>query len=171
MSLDDVEHPLFKYILVPYDINLPVQELTFEGREDNFREQLKTHLNNEKINCLNQQNFKDFKEQLKLKAEGKIDDDGLDKVVQGSSQNYQIIPLTLPSKANGYEGINAYIDSVGRIKDIPANARASRICSTDIRGDCFLSLVFDDEEIFRRKDFTLKDYERLIKNPPDATGR
>ena len=43
--------------------------------------------------------------------------------------------------------------------------------AADIRGDCFLSLVFDDEEIFRRKDFTLKDYERLIKNPPDATGR
>nr|AET50614.1 hypothetical protein [Eimeria tenella] len=171
MSLDEVEHAEFKFLLIPYDIDKPVQELIFKGKEASFRDLLKTHLNNEKINCLNKKNFDNFRQELKKKAEGKIDDQGLERVLQGSSQNYQIIPLTLPTKANNFKGINAYIDSVGRIKDIPKNARASRICSTDIRGDCFLSLVYDDEEKFERQNLTLKDFEELMKNPPEATGR
>ncbi|XP_026193698.1 uncharacterized protein LOC34624050 [Cyclospora cayetanensis] len=171
MSLDDVVHPQFTFLLIPQDIDSPVQELQFKGREEDFREQLKTHLNREKINCLNQQRFKEFKQGLKEKSEGKIGDEGLERMVQGTSQNYQIIPLTLPTKANGFKGINAYIDSVGRIKGLPTNARATRICSTDIRGDCFLSCVFDDEENFQRVNCGESTFQELMQNPPDAKGR
>lgn len=90
MSLDDVVHPKFTYLLIPQDIDSPVQELEFEGREEEFREQLKSHLNQEKINSLNKQNFQEFKKGLKEKTEGKIDDEGIERMVQGSSQNYQV---------------------------------------------------------------------------------
>ncbi|KAL8275397.1 hypothetical protein Esti_000719 [Eimeria stiedai] len=231
MSLDDVVHPRFTYLLIPQDINSAVEELEFEGKEADFREHLKSHLNREKINSLNQKNFQQFKEGLKEKADGKIDEEGIERMVQGSSHNYQlsllvllllaalptaavcwcllivtvIIPLTLPTKANAFKGINAYIDSVGRIKDLPTNARATRVCSTgrctarvymqlpdqssenkkierdlrsssvfmekNIRGDCFLSRVFDDEEVFQRVDIKKNDLEKLMENPPDAKGR
>lgn len=171
MSLDDTIHPKFTFLLIPQDINNPVQELEFEGKEADFREKLKAHLNQEKVNCLNKHNFQEFKRGLKDKAEGKIDDEGIERMVQGSSQNYQIIPLTLPTKTNEFKGINAYIDSVGRIKDLPTNARATRICSTDIRGDCFLSRVFDDDDTFQRVNCNKEDFDDLMKKPPDAKGR
>lgn len=77
---------------------------------------------------------------------GQIDFAGL---AENASNNYQIIPLTLPMKSTGYKGVNAYIDNVGRVKGLGVNARASRITSDDIRGDCFLSLTYDDEEDFK----------------------
>ncbi|OEH80308.1 zinc finger mynd domain-containing protein [Cyclospora cayetanensis] len=147
MSLDDVVHPQFTFLLIPQDIDSPVQELQFKGREEDFREQLKTHLNREKINCLNQQRFKEFKQGLKEKSEGKIGDEGLERMVQGTSQNYQVLIMTsgLPSRAS--------------------------VQPADIRGDCFLSCVFDDEENFQRVNCGESTFQELMQNPPDAKGR
>ncbi|CEL94000.1 unnamed protein product [Vitrella brassicaformis CCMP3155] len=103
-------------------------------------------------------------------SRGLADSEMMDRLVEATS-NYQIIPLTLPMKANGYIGINAYIDDIGRIKDLPVNARASRITSEDIRGDCFISSTFDDEMDFRRESFDKRDYERMLENPPESRGR
>ncbi|PFH34085.1 MYND finger domain-containing protein [Besnoitia besnoiti] len=167
MSLDDVQHAKFTFLYVPADINDAVQERTFEGEERGFRAAMNAHFNRE--NLLQKEADK-FKEDLSKKADGKLTDEQLTTLI-GAERTYQIIPLTLPTKANGFHGTNAYIDSIGRVKDLPLNARASRICSTDIRGDCFLSTTFDDEETFRRVDITKKDFESLMANPPDARGR
>lgn len=41
----------------------------------------------------------------------------------------------------------------------------------DIRGDCFVSKTFDDEDTFKRVDITIEEYNKLFENPPDPTGR
>ncbi|EPR61159.1 MYND finger domain-containing protein [Toxoplasma gondii TgCatPRC2] len=167
MSLDDVVHKKFTFVFVPADINDPVEERTFEGEEKSFRATLNAHFNRE--NLLKTEADK-FKDDLSKQADGKLSDEQLSTLI-GIQHTYQIIPLTLPTKANGFRGTNAYIDSIGRVKNLAVNARASRICSTDIRGDCFLSTTFDDEETFQRVNFSQKDFERLMASPPDATGR
>ena len=39
------------------------------------------------------------------------------------------VPLLTNSKANGFVGVNLYIDDTGSIKNLPINMRASDICS------------------------------------------
>ncbi|CBZ55065.1 putative zinc finger MYND domain-containing protein [Neospora caninum Liverpool] len=167
MSLDDVVHEKFTFVFVPADINDPVEEREFEGEEKRFRSTLNSHFNRENLLKTEADRFKD---DLSKKADGKLSDEQLSTLI-GAQHTYQIIPLSLPTKANGFRGTNAYIDSIGRVKNLAVNARASRICSTDIRGDCFLSTTFDDEETFKRVNFTKSDFEGLMAKPPDATGR
>ncbi|PHJ20649.1 mynd finger domain-containing protein [Cystoisospora suis] len=167
MSLDDVVHKKFSYIYIPASMDDAVEERSFEGQEKNFRALLNRHFNRE--NLLKDEEEK-FKKDLSHKADGRLTDDQLSSLIAGQ-HTYQIIPLSLPCKASKYRGTNAYIDSLGRVKDLPTNSRASRICSTDIRGDCFLSTAFDDEDVFERVDFTKEDYEGLMAHPPDPKGR
>ncbi|GAB67522.1 MYND finger domain protein [Plasmodium cynomolgi strain B] len=87
-----------------------------------------------------------------------------------SSQTYQIIPLTIPTEKTNFFAVNCYIDDIGRIKKLPYNSRASRICSTEIYGDAFLSKTYDNED-FRRCDFTISEYEQFLQNPPKAENR
>eukprot|EP00921_Rhytidocystis_pertsovi_P000481 GHVQ01000909.1.p1 GENE.GHVQ01000909.1~~GHVQ01000909.1.p1 ORF type:complete len:297 (+),score=32.14 GHVQ01000909.1:83-973(+) len=86
--------------------------------------------------------------------------------------NYQIIPLTLPNRENGFHAINCYIDSVGKIKELDKNSRASRLTTDDIRGDCYVCKTFDDEETeFGRRSLNMEAYEKLMECPPDKAGR
>eukprot|EP00920_Eleutheroschizon_duboscqi_P000668 GHVT01001820.1.p1 GENE.GHVT01001820.1~~GHVT01001820.1.p1 ORF type:complete len:317 (+),score=43.57 GHVT01001820.1:483-1433(+) len=100
----------------------------------------------------------------------KIDNLDMETVLE-CSHTYQIIPLVLPTKKNNFDAVNCYIDNIGRIKQLGTNSRATRICGTDIQGDAFISRTFDDEEIFRRVDFGLADYEKLLESPPETKGR
>eukprot|EP00922_Rhytidocystis_sp_ex-Travisia-forbesii_P064850 GHVS01096311.1.p1 GENE.GHVS01096311.1~~GHVS01096311.1.p1 ORF type:complete len:294 (+),score=61.21 GHVS01096311.1:56-937(+) len=86
--------------------------------------------------------------------------------------SYQIVPLTLPNKQNDYNAINCYVDAVGKVKELDRNARASRLTTDDIYGDCFLCRTFDDDvSDFRRLDMTLEEFDNFMENPPDKTGR
>lgn len=90
MSLDDFKHPPFIFVLVPEDINEPPREIRFEGRERNFRDYLLSHFSNEKINTLNAGQFDEFKKGLKDKVQGKLSDEGVDRIVADSANNYQV---------------------------------------------------------------------------------
>lgn len=167
MSLTEVEHKKFTYVLIPACMDDPVDERQYEGKEEGFQQALKEHFSREQ---LLQREKEKFKDDLSQKAKGKLTDDQL-SALAGAEHSYQIVPLELPSSANGFLATNAYIDSIGRVKELPRNARASRVCSTDIRGDCFLSKTFDDEEEFRRVNLTKADYQQLLEHPPEAKGR
>lgn len=112
---------------------------------------------------------KSLKDNKKNEEAGKDFDFTL--MAESAAETYQIVPLTMPTKANGFLAVNAYVDNVGRVKELSRNARASRLCSDDIRGDCFLSRTFDDETDFRRCDFDRKDFDQFLENPPSAKGR
>jgi len=167
--LDDIDHAPFKYILIPADITDPVVAIMFSGgKEGIFREVLKSHFSRE---CLLDREKRELEKSIREKTTGDIDGGMLSDAVSLSSQSYEIISLVLPTPSNSFRAVNAYIDSVGRIKGMPQNSRATRITSTDIRGDCFLSRSFDDDTDFRRMDFTMEDYEGFLACPPDARGR
>lgn len=87
------------------------------------------------------------------------------------SAKYEIVSLTVPTKINGFTAVNGYINSVGRKLGLSTNSRATRIASTDIRGDCFISKTFDDESEFKRIDFDSCDYESMLSSPPSSKGR
>eukprot|EP00923_Selenidium_pygospionis_P009691 GHVN01016682.1.p1 GENE.GHVN01016682.1~~GHVN01016682.1.p1 ORF type:complete len:255 (+),score=51.85 GHVN01016682.1:121-885(+) len=182
MSLDDVIHQdRFKYIFIPADPNEEVEEREFQGREKDFKNLMRLHLSSTSL--FNDQKNK-FKQDLKREAakhdnqhsvkdvtDNPINENVLDNLTQASGENYQIVPLTLPSKANGFEAINCYIDNIGRVKDLHTNSRATRIASRNIRGDCFVSKTFDDEEEFRRIDLSYHEYANMLKSPIEAQSQ
>ncbi|BAM38788.1 conserved hypothetical protein [Theileria orientalis strain Shintoku] len=192
-TIGDVVHKKFTYIYVSSDINTPVKALEFSGKENDFRDLLTGHFTRHHLLPEERQNFekylvKEYEENKnKNKAEEgssnsfKLTPDFLSNTIDTAGSNYQIIPLTLPSDKTNYLGINCYIDSIGRVKNLPSNSRMTRICSTgtlrlplnssDIRGDCFISRTYDDEDVFKRVDFTMDDYNELLENPPSAEGR
>eukprot|EP00922_Rhytidocystis_sp_ex-Travisia-forbesii_P017122 GHVS01025544.1.p1 GENE.GHVS01025544.1~~GHVS01025544.1.p1 ORF type:complete len:250 (+),score=81.93 GHVS01025544.1:112-750(+) len=86
--------------------------------------------------------------------------------------SYQIVPLTLPNKQNNYNAINCYVDAVGKVKELDRNAKASRLTSDDIYGDCFLCRTFDDDvSEFGRLDMSLSDFNKMMETPPNKSGR
>jgi len=134
-----------------------VVEKSFFGKEKDFTNSLKTHFKG--ASALSMQQKSEVGETWDISGEH------LETALQHSS-NFEIVPITLPSKGNKYRCVNAYIDAVGRVRNLGTNARASRVCGTNIRGDCFVSSTFDDETDFKRIDFSQKDFESFLANPP-----
>ncbi|EAN33521.1 MYND finger family protein [Theileria parva strain Muguga] len=182
-TIGGVVHKNFKYVYVSSDINIPVKVLEFSGKENSFRDLITSHFTRHNLLPEERQDFEKYliKEYEGSKAKNnsendpsggfKLTPDFLSNTIDTAGSNYQIIPLTLPSKKNDFLGVNCYIDSIGRVKNLPTNSRMTRLCSTDIRGDCFISRTYDDEDVFKRVDFTLEDYNELMENPPSAEGR
>ncbi|SOV21532.1 MYND finger protein, putative [Plasmodium sp. DRC-Itaito] len=171
-------HNEFKYVLISCDINNEIKELTFKGSEEKFQNTLGSYF---RRIIFDEKGKDELKESIKekLKTNDKNDEDKekvntispdiINNAIE-SSQTYQIIPLTIPNEKNEFLGINCYIDDIGRIKKLPYNSRASRICSTEIYGDAFLSKTYDNED-FKRCDFTISEYDEFLKNPPKSENR
>lgn len=171
-------HNEFKYVLISCDINNEIKELTFKGSEEKFQNTLGSYF---RRIIFDEKGKDELKESIKekLKTNDKNDEDKekvntispdiINNAIE-SSQTYQIIPLTIPNEKNDFLGINCYIDDIGRIKKLPYNSRASRICSTEIYGDAFLSKTYDNED-FKRCDFTISEYDEFLRNPPKSENR
>lgn len=144
----------------------PVKELEFEGVEKDFKSRLNSHFAQD---VMVKREKEEMSKKLMESAKG-AEEEQISRAVE-LSQSCEIVSLTLPIAQNGYQAVNAYVDNVGRVKQLQKNARASRITSTDIRGDCFMSRTVDDEETFKRIDFTMNDYEIMMEAPPSAEGR
>eukprot|EP01054_Gregarina_sp_Poly1_P011164 Gregarina_sp_Poly_1__11163@NODE_909_length_5750_cov_103_012845_g648_i0_p4_GENE_NODE_909_length_5750_cov_103_012845_g648_i0NODE_909_length_5750_cov_103_012845_g648_i0_p4_ORF_typecomplete_len245_score27_10zfMYND/PF01753_18/1_4e04zfMYND/PF01753_18/1_1e11zfC6H2/PF15801_5/0_68Meleagrin/PF08189_11/1_4e04Meleagrin/PF08189_11/0_11_NODE_909_length_5750_cov_103_012845_g648_i023533087 len=175
--ITNVNHANFKYIFIPQDIEDPVEVREYAGNEGSFQALMKVHFS---MCSLNTEQKKRLNHDLTAEAKKQAGNDEnnnpskfeqFENIADFAQNQYQIIPLSLPTKTNKFEAVNAYIDNVGRFKGLKTNARASRVTSDDICGDCFISRTFDDEEIFKRIDFDLKDYERFLEEPPSKTGR
>jgi hypothetical protein len=166
-TLENIFHETFSYIFIPREPNDEVKVLEFSGLEKDFRVKLQEHFAQDSLLISEK---KKLSKQFNQKVQNKLPQDYIDHAVE-TSQTYQIIPLTLPTQKNNYQAINLYIDSISRIKNLPSNARASRIAGTDIRGDAFISSTTDDEIVFKRVDFTLEDYKNFLQNPPSPSNR
>lgn len=100
--------------------------------------------------------------------------DLLEHAVNGQEPgSFEIVPVTMPGLKNKFIGTSLYIDSTGMFKDLPQNARASRLVGREVRGAAFLLANHDDPalESWERVDTTLEDYERLYGSPPDQQQR
>eukprot|EP00918_Siedleckia_nematoides_P098123 GHVU01214825.1.p1 GENE.GHVU01214825.1~~GHVU01214825.1.p1 ORF type:complete len:184 (+),score=47.60 GHVU01214825.1:343-894(+) len=165
-DLDDVVHSKLTYVFVPMDMADEMEERQYSGSERGFKEILTNHFGQNKMTA---KESKELQKSISEQAKDKVAPQVM-KTAMEASQSYEIVPLVTP-KSGSFDCINAYIDSVGRVKNLPTNARATRVASTDMRGDCIVSKTYDDEETFKRVDFTKKDFEEMLRNPPDASGR
>jgi len=161
------------YLLVPADADAPMQELTLEVPSDLDKN----------IGCLTTllqdyyrrtagaftQQGKDamidsVKQRLKeTQPDAKPDETMLSKLAESQTVDIiQVLPATVDS---GYVGVNLYVDDKGASRGSPLNARATAICAqcgcpTDVLGDGFFARVWDDQEGFERRNFTMAGQRR-----------
>jgi len=162
----------FKYVLIPCSANEDMKELEFETditdlSSDTFR----THVEGF-FAALNQTADKAvLMEQLQKRTgidvqekakSGELMEGALEKLMSATS--VEIFPVLLPTKDTDFIGLSVYCDDKGVAKDLEENPRASGLVQSagypgqTFRGDVFIGKVFDDnEDEWRRIDFTLKD--------------
>eukprot|EP00389_Voromonas_pontica_P016253 GDKH01025406.1.p1 GENE.GDKH01025406.1~~GDKH01025406.1.p1 ORF type:complete len:257 (-),score=51.52 GDKH01025406.1:101-871(-) len=170
-DLDSIKHKPFKYIYVPADVAAPIEERSFDGTEGAFKEEMKSHFAAKPMH--DKESLVDhLGKGLAKGSEALSETQKMHLNAATAATTYQIIPLCLPSKKNGFIAVNAYIDDVGMYKDYDRNPRAERLTSNEIiKGDCFVSKTFDNDDDFNRVDFTTRDFHEMMQNPPSASNR
>eukprot|EP00760_Papus_ankaliazontas_P031760 PhM_4_TR5440/c0_g1_i1/m.68518 len=90
------------------------------------------------------------------------------QMIENNTTKFEIVPVVMPGRANGFVGVSLYIDEVGRFKELPLNGRASKIAQRDIRGDAFLLSNHDDPacDEWGRVDTTVEKAVAMISDPP-----
>lgn len=83
------------------------------------------------------------------------------------------VSLLSHAKDTNFIAVNMYVDDEGSIKNLPLNIRASEISQVagkplQVRGDAFLSRVFDDGNDFDRLNFTVAEVSSGAKWLQDA---
>ena len=106
-----------------------------------------------------------------VKTAGSIPEEALDMLM--NMVTVDTIPLILNTKESQFVGVNVYVDDQGSLKGLPLNVRASNVshlAGTDVRvmGDAFLARFFDNDDDFKRLDFTLKDLSNESEFFPEA---
>jgi len=102
-----------------------------------------------------------LEKQVAEKTKGKmIDEKYMDMLMSNSS--VEIVPLVLPLKRTKFLSISMYVDDQGIAKNLPKNERACQISFAagrpmEVRGDAFFGRVYDDQDDWGRRDFTMKD--------------
>jgi hypothetical protein len=162
----------FKYVFVPCDANEPMQELEYASEiktleEDTFRGHVEKYFAELGQSVDKSVLIKQLQERTGVNLEEKKDKTQISQVAMDkllASTSVEIFPVQLPTKDSGFHGISVYVDDKGVAKELEENSRVSGIVQAcgypgqTFRGDCFIGRVFDDnEDEWRRIDFTLKD--------------
>lgn len=155
----------FKYVYVPAALSEDIEELELEqpeGKEvECLLDALKAHFRAKHSSKTAKQLQAQKQELLKNLPPGtKIQDTMLD--VATSLGLVENIALLNNAKALGYVGVNMYVDDEGAIKDAPRNPRATDFANCcgkalEVRGDAFISRIFDNEDDFQRLDFSMSE--------------
>lgn len=156
----------FKYMFIPMEGDMAEldwsEKVTLE--EDSFNKHVKNwfaQLNSGEVDQeMLRQQIKAHAAQSKQQMPD-LDDQMMGRLL--SHQSCDIFPIQVPMKDSGFESVSLYCDDKGIAKGLEANARATglvRACGYNdqtIRGDCFISRIFDDEDAWLRIDFGLAD--------------
>eukprot|EP01084_Bolivina_argentea_P159774 278270_1 len=183
------------YVLVPQDTDQPLQELTIDISNQNteltvFLDELKKHYVKQKRTEQGKtQQIKNIKDEIKKKSKSqtqKIDDNLLNNATTFEMVGTIVLMPPLPNISNKrqpngssmYKTIQIYLDDNGQFKNYKRNIRAESIaktCNIDrlspILGDVFISMYYDDDENFRRLNFTLNDCNSNSKLIKEAVKR
>jgi len=162
----------FKYLFIPASTNDEIKELEYasdvlELEKDTFREFVEKYFSSAGqdvdravlMDQLKERTGVDIKEK---QEKGEMSSAALDRLLTATS--VEIFPVLLPTKDSGFEAISVYCDDKGVSKGLEENTRVSGLVQAagypgqTFKGDCFVGRVYDDnEEEWRRMDFTLKD--------------
>jgi hypothetical protein len=162
----------FKYVFIPADSSEPMQELeyatnvdtletdTFRGFAEKYFAGLGQSVDRSVL--LQQLQERTGKNLEEMTQKGEMKEEALDRLLACTS--VEIFPVQLPVKEFNYHGVSVYCDDKGIAKELQENPRVSGIVQAcgypgqTFRGDCFIGRVMDDnEDEWRRIDFTLKD--------------
>jgi hypothetical protein len=175
----------FQYLLIPAAAAQPIAVQRYEGHSDTeLRERLNNYFRRgpgltDGQRSAMKQSIREQGEKH-TKASGSADaaapvvapDSSLLDAAVDNLGGFEIVPVTLPCRANKFIGTSLYIDGTGRFKDLDLNSRASVLAGRDVRGDAFLLSNHDDpvQDAWERVDTTLETAEHLLGNPPNSTG-
>ncbi|KAG8343225.1 hypothetical protein ERJ75_001364700 [Trypanosoma vivax] len=171
-----------KYVLIPSDDAAELVEHTHTGGDDeilrasitrHFRRQLlsqdqKREMAKYLVQKTKENQRSDSESSTTTPASNQQQEDLISDYLDQTS--FEIVPIIMPVRDNGFVGTSLYVDDSGRFKDLPLNSRASKIAQRDIRGDAFLLSNHDDPALdeWCRVDCTLADCENFIENPPNT---
>ena len=166
----------FRYVFVPWDETREMETRTMiipVGREmECLLDALRLHFRERgAVDGAHASNEAKQREILKaqLESHGKGGGDGSsagmsDAMMDAamSMQMAQPVPLLPGSKKTGHIHVNMYVDDRGISKGLPVNRRASALSAEagtpqQVMGDAFIARIFDDDDDFKRLDFTLDE--------------
>lgn len=157
---------VFKYVYIPADHTEGIEERVFEcpASEDvmGFINMCKAHFTRTsapRSTEQQQQWQKAFKASMGDKAAG-VSDDMINMLA--GQQLVEPIALLANSPETGFVGVYMYCDDQATLKHLPTNMRATQIAAEagqalQVSGDVFIGRYFDNEEDFKRLDFTASE--------------
>ena len=129
-----------RYVKVPADASLSMQELAFQPRQ--LGDALMTHLQSSFSNSGNSKGDGDTTDAMQTRA--------CSTSAESLSQlgHYEVFPLVHAVAANDFLGVNLYFDQTGSLKGLPLNSRAMEYSQLagynpppEFYGDVFLGRV------------------------------
>lgn len=165
----------FQCVFIPADASQPLQEWRVEydtaTEVSCLIDRLKKHFTGGSMSPADREKLRSavraqITEQLKKQggaaADKPVDDSLVDTVLSMSAVD--CVPLQNNKKSTNYIGLMMYVDDQGKAKELPLNARASAVTQevgipTAVLGDALIARNFDDENSFRRIDFTLAELQ------------
>jgi hypothetical protein len=165
------QQPAFKVVYIPCDEDKPMGEVSLEqplGQEvqclmDYIKSQLSGMANAtaEQKKAHKEGIRKQISENPQTKHV-KITDEMLEMV--SSMTHVDVVALMNNKKATDFEAVSMYVDDSGSAKGLPFNLRASQLCASvekplQVLGDAWVGCYFDDDDDFKRHDFTLADVQ------------
>lgn len=153
----------FRYVYIPADHDA-MQELVCEEavslENDGFIKKLKKTFKMLNDGLVDKEVLrKNMAEHAK--QELSIDDAMMERLIDAESLD--IFPIQCPTRITGFHSVSLYCDDKGIAKGLDVNVRATGLVHAcgyvgqTIRGDAFISRIFDDEDAWYREDFALAD--------------
>jgi len=162
----------FKYVFIPADNSEAMEELQYATdiltlEDDTFRSFIEKYYAGQGMSVDKSVLLKQLQDRTGVNLEekaskGEMSGEAMEKLL--SCTSVEIFPVQMPTKAVDFEGVSVYCDDKGVAKELPENSRVSGIVQAcgyhqqTFRGDCFIGRIVDDnEEEWRRIDFSIKD--------------
>lgn len=153
----------FAYVMIP--VQGDMEECRFpavnELGTDPFIEHLKTYFGRQGESADQDLLLKQMSVHAKKDLRSEVSPDLAAKIMLNPSLD--IFPVSVPHKFNNTTAVSLYVDDKGQAKNLEFNRRAMGIVQAcgypvqEFRGDIFLGRVFDNDDDWRRVDFTLAD--------------
>jgi tetratricopeptide (TPR) repeat protein len=159
----------FKYVFIPAELSAPMEERDMEmvpGKEvECLTDTLKAHFQRVASPAAGGASMVEVIRAQIAEKHGAEAAAKIDPQLLASFANQQMVDITAVqpgTKQNGFTGVSFYVDDQGMAKQLPQNVRASQLAQAcgyalSVSGDCFVARVFDDENDFRRIDFTMAE--------------
>mmetsp|Transcript_7011 Transcript_7011/g.11128 ORF Transcript_7011/g.11128 Transcript_7011/m.11128 type:complete len:352 (-) Transcript_7011:60-1115(-) len=160
----DTSERVVQAVLIPADTSSPIVDVGIKQPAGQAIECFMAYMKKQFAKDLMQASqLGEYKKQIQQHSKQQsIPDDILKRLA--ATTTVDMVVLYPNRKQTDFICINMYVDDKGVAKQLPVNIRATEICracglNTQVMGDAYIGKQFDDDDGFRRIDFTVKDLE------------